>query len=73
MKFSQQERQAALLAVCAVADAIKSLGSVPNGELYARVMGYVTLRTYEGIISALKQAGLISESSNVLTWTGPRS
>jgi hypothetical protein len=55
----------------AVADAIRELGSVPSGVLYAQLMGKMDLQTYELIIDRLKGAGLVKESSHELIWNGP--
>jgi hypothetical protein len=62
---------AMLQAVAAVGDAIRSLGSVPSGHLYARLMGHLTLDQYTSIIEVLKKSGLVAERSHVLTWVGP--
>jgi hypothetical protein len=51
-------------------DAIKELGSVPNGYLYANVSAYMNLREYDRIIAALKDNGLIKEENHVLTYIG---
>lgn len=58
--------------VASLGVAIKSLGQVPSGELYARVMGHLSLEQYNLFIGALKQQDLVSEKSHLLTWTGPR-
>jgi hypothetical protein len=38
-----KEEQAALATVVAVGEAIKALGKVPSGHLYARLMGHMSL------------------------------
>lgn len=63
--------QAAVQTIMAVADAIKELGSVPSGRLYANLVGMMELSTYQTIIGILKKTKLISESNNVLSWVGP--
>jgi len=55
----------------AMAEAIRSLGSVPSGHLYARLMGHVNLETYELIISVLVKANLVKQENFLLTWIGP--
>lgn len=71
-------RNAAIGMAAALGDAIRSLTEssplrgVPSGELYARVMGRMDIRTYGALIGALKRAGLIEERSHLLTWVGPR-
>lgn len=64
--------KAATLVVLTVAEAIRELGSVPSGHLYARLMNKLTLDQYYGVIGALKRAELVSESGYVLTWIGPK-
>ncbi len=56
----------------AVAEAIRDLGSVPSGHLYARLMGHMSLETYNKIITILKNAKLVEESNHLLTWVGPK-
>ena len=62
----------AVQVVGAIADAIRELGSVPSGHLYARLMGHVSLATYQTIISNIANTGLIRVDGNhLLVWTGP--
>jgi hypothetical protein len=72
MTATKEQVRAALDAVVAVADLIRALGSVPSGELYARLMGHMDLETYDKIIGILKRAGLVAESNHRLTWVGPK-
>lgn len=65
------EAGAAVEIIMAVAEAIRSLKSVPSGHLYARLMGSMTLDDYQAVIGVLKRTGLVSESAHLLTWTGP--
>lgn len=62
------QTQAALGIIQAVAEAIRSLGSVPSGELYAQLMGKLTLEQYNQIIDILIRSGVVKQSSHVLTW-----
>lgn len=71
MSATARQVETALQVTAIVGDCIRDLGSVPSGHLYARLMDHMDLRTYEAIVAALKQAGLVSESANLLTWTGP--
>lgn len=66
-----QER-ATIDAVAALGAAIKQLGEVPSGHLYARVMGHLTLEQYTWLIDALKRAHLVEEKNHVLRWVGPK-
>ena len=64
--------KAALAMVRAVADAIKALGSIPSGHLYAQVMGAMGLDEYEWVIRQLVGAGLVKQAqSGLLTWVEP--
>lgn len=65
---STEQTKAAINAIAAVAEAIRALGTVPSGHLYAQVMGHLSLESFEGIIRTLVRAGLVRESSNELTW-----
>ncbi len=61
----------AIQATAAIAEAIREVGSIPSGHLYAHVVGRMTYETYTAVIALLKRAGLVAESSNVLRWVGP--
>jgi hypothetical protein len=67
---NSKQIEASLLAVEAIADAIRKLKEIPSGTLYAIVMGKMSLESYNGIISLLKRTKLISEKNNLLTWIG---
>lgn len=49
---------AALEIAKAIGDAIKELGSVPAGHLYARLMGKMTLQTFDSCIGLLVRSGV---------------
>ncbi len=66
--ITKEQVHGAIEIIKAVADTIKDLGSVPSGELYARLMGYMSLAQYNKIIGILKNAGLVSEQNYILTW-----
>jgi hypothetical protein len=65
-----QEKRITLLATI-LGEAILDLGEIPNGHLYAQVMGKIDLDSYNGAISVLKDAGLVEETSYALKWVGP--
>lgn len=56
-----------------VGEAIKELGSVPSGHLYAHLMGRMDLDAYNKCIGLLKQMDLVKEEGHLLTWIGPES
>lgn len=70
---SEVERRAALAIILAVSEAIRELGEVPAGELYALMMAKgMTLAQFEAIIGQLEGAKLVRrESSHLLRWIGP--
>jgi hypothetical protein len=54
----------------ALADAIKSLKQIPNGELYARVMDKFTIESYNSYINALVNIKAIEIKNNMIIWKG---
>ena len=57
---------ALVMATAALAEAIRDLGSVPSGNLYARVMSHVSIEQYDWAIERLKGAGLVAEKAHEL-------
>ena len=70
-QVTQNQKDAVMGIVLAVADVIRALGSVPSGHLYARLMGKISLDDYNAVIGALKTAGVVKEENFLLTWVGP--
>lgn len=68
---NKEKVSAALRIIQAIAEAIREVGTVPSGHLYATLCGRLSLTDYEFCIGRLKSAGLVSESANVLRWIGP--
>lgn len=62
---------AAVKIVIAVSDAIRALGSVPSGELHARLATQMGPHSVNYIVNCLKSEGLIEEVGGVIYWTGP--
>jgi hypothetical protein len=60
-------------ALHALAEAIRELGTVPSGHLYARVMQHVDLAIYEKLIATLVHAGLVTRAGDLLKWKGVAS
>lgn len=64
--------EAALELVRAVAEMIREVGRIPSGELYALLMGKMTLETYEKMIRMMISENLIRQDrSHMLVWIGP--
>lgn len=72
MANTKEQVKAAFTMVAAVAEAIREAGEIPSGTLYAVLCSKVDITGYEAIIRTLKNAGLVSESANMLKWVGPR-
>jgi hypothetical protein len=72
MTISPGRNEVAKFVALTLAEAIQSLGRVPSGELYAQVMGHLTLEQYNATISVLKhrQAGPREEPRVDLDWPG---
>jgi hypothetical protein len=68
MKSKQVQKVTVLAEI--LGEAIQGLGEVPNGHLYARVMGKIGIDDYNGAIKSLKDAGLVTETSHLLRWVG---
>lgn len=69
---AQTDRETAMVAlVMTVGEVVQTLGSVPSGHLYARVMQYLSFTQYQSVIASLKYAKLIEEKNNELHWIGP--
>lgn len=68
---TKQQVQASVNALLAIAEAIRELGEVPSGELYARLMGHMDLETYESFIRRLVGAKLVENRGHLLVWVGP--
>lgn len=69
--ITNDQVKAALEIVKAVAEAIRELGSVPSGHLYAQLMGHMSLERYNKVIDTLVRTGLVrKEPSHLLVWVG---
>lgn len=61
----------AIIVILAVSEAIREARKIESGTLYAMLCDRLTLSAYQGVISTLKGAGLVSEANHMLTWIGP--
>lgn len=66
---TKAEVSAAINAIKALADAIKELGEVPAGHLYAAVMGSMSLANFDKAIGFLVSGGVVARNGDLLTWT----
>lgn len=67
---NQKEVEAAKQIILSVRDAIKELGRVPSGVLYATLSGHLSLRSYQYIISIIQASGAIRVENHELIWVG---
>jgi hypothetical protein len=67
----EQKMKAAVEIMKAVASAIKGLGTIPSGHLYAQLMGRMSLDSYEKMLSALQRMGIVSiDGNHLVTYIG---
>ena len=71
--LASAEVTAAFKALRAVAEAIRELGEVPEGQLYAGLSGHLELSVFEKIVGILVSADLVSRTHHRLRWIGPEA
>lgn len=67
---TKAEVSAAVQVVVAVGEAIKAFGKVPSGELYANLMGRMSLETYNKVIALLVKTGAVKVENHEIIWIG---
>jgi hypothetical protein len=68
----KEKVSAAVKVIAAIAEAIRELGEVPSGHVYAVVQNVVSLDQYEKCIQILVNAKLVrKDPSHLLHWIGP--
>ena len=72
MQPTKDQVRATITTVQAVAEAIRELKQVPSGHLYAQLMSFFDLATYQRIIETLKSAGVVREENHMLIWQDPK-
>lgn len=71
MQTTKEQVKASVDMALAVADAIRELGEVPSGHLYARLMGHMDIDAYSQMIELLKDAKVITVTNHLIKWVGP--
>lgn len=66
----EKQVQAAFKAMTAMTEAIKELGEIPDGHLYAQVMPHMEYDVYVVLRDKIVSTGLVSLSNNLLKWVG---
>jgi hypothetical protein len=69
-QITKTEILASVKVTQAIAEAIRELGTVADGTLYAGVMSHLDLGQYKAILGILEQAKLITNVNHRLTWIG---
>ena len=69
-QITKTEILAAVEVTKAIAEAIRELGTVADGTLYAGVMSHLDQKQYQAILGILVQAKLITNTNHRLTWIG---
>ena len=67
---TQAEVSAAVGVLVAVGEVIKAKGRVPSGELYAHMMGHMSLETYNKVIGLLTKVGAVKVENHEIIWIG---
>jgi len=71
VKASPAQTAAALTGILlALTEAIRSLGEVPSGHLYARVMAYLPIEVYDAAIGLIVGSGVVEKRGDLLVWKG---
>ena len=69
---TKEQVKTALLAIQVLAQAVKLAGQIPAGTLYAAVMSYMNVDTFDSFVARLVGAGLVRrDASHLLVWIGP--
>lgn len=72
MNVRREARRLAVdLIIDTVAEAVKELGSVPSGHLYAALTGVLNLTEYNMILAILQARGDVQLHGHVISWVGP--
>jgi hypothetical protein len=71
MATTNKELVAGFQMVAAIAEAVREARQLTSGELYAMLIGSVTMEGYDKILGILKGAGLIKIDNHLIRWTGP--
>jgi hypothetical protein len=69
-EMEKKEQLRLALLYRAVREAIKELGTVPAGTLYAAVMGSLSLDDFNWALDKMIKLKLVRRSNHELTWIG---
>ena len=70
---TKEQVTAALKTVQAITETIQELGRIPEGHLYAVVMGKMDLDSFRRIIDIIISTKLVKRTNHELIWIGPKA
>ena len=62
--------KAAVELTVTIGRAVRERGQISAGDIYAAVMGKVSLQQFEAMVNALVNAGAVKRSGQLLVWVG---
>ena len=68
--MTTEQAQKLIEFMVSIASAIRESGGIPNGHLYAQVMGKMSFDQYQDMIETMKKMSLIKEENHLLTYAG---
>ncbi|MGH9876165.1 MAG: hypothetical protein ACRD5H_00875 [Nitrososphaerales archaeon] len=71
MNITKAQMSVAMMVVQAMAEAIREVGSIPEGTLYAVMMNFVNLEGFKSAANALVNAKVVRRENCLLTWIAP--
>lgn len=71
MTATKEQVQSGLKMIVAVTEAIREAREIPEGTLYAVLVGKVELPAFEKMIAMIVNTGLVEKRGNLLRWIGP--
>jgi hypothetical protein len=69
---TKKEIVAIAIAVC---ESVRAAGpeGIPEGPVYAQLMGMINIHGWQAIVTSLKDSGLVEVRNHVMHWVGPHS
>lgn len=70
-RVTPAQTKAAFAATIAVTEAIRELGEIPSGHMYARLCDKMSLECWERMEKIIVGTGLVEKRGDLLVWVGP--
>ena len=71
METEKERIHRGLDVLMALAEVIRDAGTAPKGPMYAALMSRLSLEGFERALGILERAGVIRQTIETVTWTGP--